>query len=98
MKIQFKILLFIACLNLAFGLVVGLALPGTEWVLSDSDSPLADQANATVYEAHFNATDISSRWGENIISGIPIIGDIFSGFNFLCMHSSTMLICLLYCS
>ena len=77
MKTQFQILLFIACLNLATGMIIALALPGTEYVQATNPS------NSSEYEEHFNATETAGDWGENIITGIPIIGDIFSGFNFL---------------
>ena len=77
MKTQFKILLFIVCLNLASGLVVALALPGTEYVQGQNPS------NTSEYESHFNATETAEQWGATPYSGIPVIGDIFSGFSFL---------------
>lgn len=77
MRIQWKILLFIVCLNLATGLTIALALPGTEYVQP------ANPSNASDYEEHFNATDIAEGWEATPYSGIPIIGDIFSGFQFL---------------
>jgi len=78
LKTQFKILIFIACLNLSVGLVVDLHLAGTEFV-----QPANPTMNATEYEEHFNATDIVGGWDTNILTGIPLIGDIFSGLNFL---------------
>lgn len=77
MKIQFAILLFIACLNLATGLIVALALPGTEYVQASNPS------NSSEYESHFNATETAENWRGTPFSGIPVIGDIFSGFHFL---------------
>lgn len=77
MKSQFKILMFIACLNLAVGMAMALAIPGTEYVMASNPS------NASEYEEHFNSTEIASGWGATDIIGIPIIGDIFSGFSFL---------------
>lgn len=77
MKIQFQILLFIACLNLATGMIVALALPGTEYVHA------ANPTNSSEYESHFNATETAENWRATPFSGIPIIGDIFSGFHFL---------------
>lgn len=78
MKIQMKILLFVVCLNLAFWLVRTLTLPGA----SDVQAQLA--VDADEYEAHFNATDLAGRWtGPTIITGIPVIGDIFSGLFFV---------------
>jgi hypothetical protein len=78
MKTQMRILIFIACLNLSVGIVVGLALPGTEFM-----QPAQPSMNATEYESHFNATDVAEGWGSTPFSGIPVIGDIFSGLNFL---------------
>ena len=77
MKTQWSILLFIACLNLATGMIIALGLPGTEYVQSTNPS------NASEYEEHFNATQTAESWGATPFSGIPVIGDIFSGFQFL---------------
>lgn len=78
MKAQVRILIFMACLNLSVGVIVGLALPGTEYV-----QPARQNMTAQEYEEHFNATDIAEGWGSSPFSGIPVIGDIFSGLNFL---------------
>lgn len=77
MKTQFQILVFIVCLNLATGMAISLGVAGTEYVQATNPS------NGTDYEEHFNATDIADRWSATPFSGIPVIGDIFSGFNFL---------------
>jgi len=77
MKTQWTILLFIACLNLATGMVIALALPGTEYVQATNPS------NVSEYEEHFNATETAENWGATPFSGIPVVGDIFSGFQFL---------------
>lgn len=77
MKLQFRILMFIVCLNLATGLAIALALPGTEYVQATVPEDMGD------YEEHFNATEIANKWSANPLSGIPVIGDIFSGFYFL---------------
>lgn len=77
MRVQFQILAFIVCLNLAVGLSIALGLPGTGYVQATAPS------NATEYEEHFNATEIAQGWGATPYSGIPVIGDIFSGFQFL---------------
>lgn len=76
MKLQFQILLFIVCLNLATGMVIALGLPGTDYVQASNPS------NVSEYESHFNATEIAEGWGASDI-GIPVVGDIFSGFQFL---------------
>lgn len=62
-------------------MVVALALPGTDYVMASNPSNPA--SNASSYESHFNATDIADKWGANPFSGIPVVGDIFSGFQFL---------------
>lgn len=77
MKTQFKILIFMMCLNLSVGIAIGLAVPGTEYVQPSNPS------NTSEYEEHFNATAIAEGWQATPFSGIPVIGDIFSGFNFL---------------
>ncbi len=46
-------------------------------------NPAGQPTNATEYEQHFNATDIASGWAATPFTGIPLIGDIFAGFNFL---------------
>ena len=77
MKWQSEIILVIICLNLATGLVVELSVPGTSYV---SPSPTG---NATDYPSQFNATEIAKGWSFPPTIGIPVIGDIWSGFSFL---------------
>jgi len=76
-KTQFAALILIVCLNLSTGLIIALSLPGTEYVQATNPS------NASEYEEHFNATETAEGWGATPFSGIPVIGDIFSGFQFL---------------
>ena len=76
MKIQWEILLFLFCLNLAFGLVLNLSMAGTNYF---SPTEPMDPEDA---ESHFNATDIAGKWGSTPFSGVPLVGDIFSGFQF----------------
>lgn len=78
MRIQYEMLLFIFVLNLIVGLVIVLQYPGTEYI-----NPGTTGVNATEYESHFNATNIATGWSATPFSGIPMIGDIFGGFNFL---------------
>lgn len=78
MRVQYELLLFIFIANLITGVAIVLAFPGTEYV-----NPSAPSLNATEYESHFNSTDISTGWKATPFSGIPVIGDIFAGFNFL---------------
>lgn len=77
MKTQWEILLFLFCLNLAIGLVAALQLPGVDYV-----NPSASPLDGEDYEEHFNSTDIMG-WQSTPFSGIPIVGDLFSGFEFL---------------
>jgi hypothetical protein len=46
-------------------------------------SPTSSTIDPTGYEAHFNATKIAKGWSSTPFSGIPLIGDIFAGFNFM---------------
>ena len=78
MRVQWEILLFLFVLNLVVGLVVVLQVPGTAYA-----NPATTGVNATEYEGHFNATEVAQSWSATPFSGIPIIGDIFGGFNFL---------------
>ena len=77
MKAAWQLLLGLFVINLSIGVVIGLQLPGTGYVASGS------VVNASAYESHFNASAIASGWGGTPFSGIPIIGDIFSGLGFL---------------
>ncbi len=78
MKTQWEILLFLFCLNLSIGLIAALQLPGVDYVNPANNSA----SDASQYEEHFNSTDIMG-WQPTPFSGIPIIGDIFAGFQFL---------------
>lgn len=80
MKVQWELLLGFFIINLSIGLVMGLALPGTGIV---SGGPVLDSNQSAQYQAQFNASQIVSSWGGTPFSGIPIIGDIFAGFNFM---------------
>ena len=66
-------------LNLTVGLVIELQLPGTAY----ANPTWQGSVNATEYETHFNATEIAGDWDPSPFSGIPIVGDIFAGFDFL---------------
>lgn len=65
-------------INLVIGLGITIGVAGTEYV-----SPAQTPTNSTEYEQHFNATEIAEGWSATPFSGIPLIGDIFAGFNFL---------------
>ena len=77
MKWQSEIIIFIICLNLATGMVIELALPGTAYVMPSNPT------NASEYEAHYNATQIAEGWSFPPSLGVPMFGDIWSGFSFL---------------
>ena len=57
-----------------------LSLPGTSQV-SVWQSPLG--SNATDYPSQFNATEMAEGWTFPPTIGIPVVGDIWSGFGFL---------------
>lgn len=65
-------------LNLVIGISIILAFPGTAYTSGVAGE---EMTNATQYEAHFNATEIAEGWDMSPLSGVPIIGDIFAGFN-----------------
>jgi hypothetical protein len=73
-------LLGLFLINLAVGIVIGLALPGTAYVTPTGPN---SGVNATEYEQHFNSTQIADSWEGTPFSGIPIVGDIFAGFSYL---------------
>lgn len=77
MKWQSAIILFVICLNLATGLVIELGMPGTAYI-----SP-SNPSSASEYESQWNATEIAEDWTLPPTLGIPIVGDIWSGFSFL---------------
>ena len=74
MKWQTEIIIFIICLNLSTGLVVELGAPGTDYA-----SPVIPE-NATDYEGHYNATEIAQDWSSRPLANVPILGDIYYGF------------------
>ena len=79
MKWQSEIIIFIIFLNLATGLATApeLGFPGTTYVQP------GQATNASQYESQFNATEIAKGWSFPPTIGIPVIGDIWSGFSFL---------------
>jgi hypothetical protein len=79
LKAAWELLLGLFIINLSIGVVMGLALPGTAAV--HSGGPIT---NATQYEQQFNSSKIEG-WGGNgnPLQGIPVIGDIFGGFQYL---------------
>ena len=80
MKWQSEFILFILCLNLATGLTMELQLPGAGKA-TPVPSPMG--SNATAYPEQFNATEMAKGWTFPPTIGIPVIGDIWSGFGFL---------------
>jgi hypothetical protein len=77
MRVQWELLLGLFIINLSVGVVIGIAAPGTAYVAN------GPSVNATEYEQHFNGTAIAKGWTGTPFSGIPVIGDIFSGLGFL---------------
>ena len=80
MRTQWEVLLGFFIINLSVGLVMGLALPGTTVV---ANGPVLDSNQSAQYQEQFNASRIVASWGATPFSGIPVIGDIFAGFNFM---------------
>lgn len=57
---------------------MALNVPGTVYVKAAYNGMSAEE-----YEQTYNATQIATGWESSPFSGIPMIGDIFAGFNFL---------------
>jgi len=74
MRMQYKILMFILCLNLASYLVIALGLPGYSYV-----SYGGGDISATGIEEQFNPQNIASGWN---VETTFLIGDVISAFNF----------------
>ena len=77
MKIQTIALLFIVCINLSVTMAVTLGFPGTEYL-----SPLQGGGTSTDYQEAFNNTEVAEDWQADRQTGLPIVGDIFSGVYF----------------
>jgi hypothetical protein len=75
-RLQFQILLFIACLNIAVGMVMALGLPGSAYFGSTNST-----GSSGDYEERFNASKTAEQWSATSY-GIPVIGDIFGGLYF----------------
>ena len=79
MRVQFQLLIFIVCINLATGMVIALNLPGTAYSKAIQGTP----GDVTDYEERFNATEIAEKWKPGGVLGyIPLVGDLLSGFYF----------------
>lgn len=77
MKIQFQIMLFMICLNLATGMAMEL---GNLGAVPLGDVQATNPGNSSDYESHFNATEVAKKWTWTDY-GVPILGDIFSAFD-----------------
>lgn len=75
MRIQFQIILFIICLNVATGLVMNLALPGSAYSYAPGSG-----SNGSELEDRWNSTALADEWQANPFEGIPVVGDIFRAF------------------
>ena len=73
-KWQTNIIIFVICLNIATGLVCELNAPGTEYVYPSDPETLED------YEGHYNLTEIAEEWKSDPLSNVPLLGDIYYGF------------------
>jgi len=86
LRIQWEILLFLLCINLAISVVISLGIAGVSFA-----SPSSPAIDPLEYETHFNSTQIAKGWSSTPFSGIPLIGDIFAGFNFLYQNIGYMI-------
>ena len=75
MKIGFRLILFIICLNVVTGLVVGLNAPGTGLAF------VPGHANATDMSEKFNSTEMIESASPEILSAIPFLGQIYTAFS-----------------
>jgi len=73
-KWQTNIIIFVICLNVATGLICELNAPGTEYVNPSNPEEFED------YESHYNATEIAQGWSSNPLNSVPLLGDIYYGF------------------
>jgi hypothetical protein len=69
--------MWIIIANLVTGLAFDLGIAGTQYVHGLSPS------NSTNYASQFNATKVATTWKSNPLQSIPLIGDIYSGFQFI---------------
>ena len=74
MKLQYKILIFVLCLNLASTLVLSLSLPGSDYMSHGSTDVSAQQ-----FEQQFNPDEIAGGW---TASPSYLVGDVVSAFMF----------------
>jgi hypothetical protein len=81
MRTTWELLIGFFIVNLSVGLVMGLALPGTDIV---GNGPPLDSNQIEQYQQQYNASKIVGTWttGGNPFTGIPLIGDIFNGLIF----------------
>lgn len=85
MKTQFKILLFLFCINVTAYAVLTATTTSGEYIFPGVQYSGAANATSDLdqFESEFNATDAASSWSATPFSGIPLVGDIFSGLNML---------------
>jgi hypothetical protein len=70
--------MYIIILNLTTDLAFSLHIAGTQNVHG-----LNPTASSTDYQKQFNATQVAKGWRSNPLMSIPLIGDIYSAFQFL---------------
>lgn len=87
MKLAFEIAFYIMCINLATGIVIGLNLGNVNAVMQ----PTKTYIDPLDLEEQFNATAQAESWSSTPFTGIPIIGDIFAGFDFLIRNIAFLL-------
>jgi len=83
MKTQFTFLLVILCVNISAFMVMNTMktdgtpiVPGVQYV-----QPINASGSISDYEKRFNTTETVDEWSASPFSGIPIIGDLFTGLS-----------------
>lgn len=83
MKTQMYFLIAIACMNITIFMVMNARGENNEYLFPGVNYTRPLNASGTVsnYEERFNASDVVEKWQSTPFSGIPVIGDIFSGLS-----------------
>lgn len=78
MRVQWELLLGLFIINLSIGVIMNPALgfAGTGQIQTPT------YIDAGEYEEHFNGTQIADSWDYSLFSGIPVVGDIYSGLSY----------------
>jgi len=82
-KTQVKYLFALACVNIAIIIIMSTRSSTGTYVFPgvNYSRPLNASGSASEYMERYNATETVEAWESTPFSGIPIIGDIFSGLS-----------------